>query len=171
VISLSKLLYHAFLPVNHEHYVSLEEIMSNGITCFTKSNNRYGNGGKVKYEITERFRPEKTPNWVDFKKGIGVDIHNRFSKSFCFPLFTDKILVFDGEISLLIYDQAFYADNKFTFEEALDFDTGESIEYWIMEYWNSMMTLEEYLNKVPYQKPEILVFDSIPKEIIKVFET
>lgn len=56
--------------------------------------------------------------------------------SFCFPIFTDKI-VFDSEISLSIYDQAFYEDMKEFDEEALIFDTGETIEYWIEQYLNS----------------------------------
>ncbi|EGG35827.1 hypothetical protein HMPREF9412_0090 [Paenibacillus sp. HGF5] len=85
-------------------------------------------------------------------------------------MFTDRILVFDGDISLSIYDQAFYEDLKDTDEEALNFDTGESIEHWINLYWGSLMTLEEYNETKPYSKPEVLVFDSIPKEIIQVCE-
>lgn len=165
--NLSNLLYHAYLPENHEHHVSLEEVMSGGIKYSTKSNNRYSNGGRVKFKITELLRPSNTPDWLNFKEAIGVDISNRFSKSFCFPRFTDKILVFDGDISLSIYDQAFYEDFKDFDEEALNFDTGETIEYWIKLYWKSMMTLEDYLIKKPYSKPEVLIFESVPKEIIQ----
>lgn len=167
---LSNLLYHAYLPENHEHHVSLEEVMSGGIKYSTKSNNRYSNGGRVKFEITELLRPSNTPDWLNFKEAIGVDISNRFSKSFCFPIFTDKILVFDGDISLSIYDQAFYEDFKDFDEEALNFDTGETIEYWIKLYWKSMMKLEDYLINKPYSKLEVLIFESVPKEIIQVCE-
>lgn len=167
---LSNLLYHAYLPENHEHHVSLEEVMSGGIKYSTKSNNRYSNGGRVKFEITELLKPSNTPDWLNFKEAIGVDITNRFSKSFCFPIFTDKILVFCGNISLSIYDQAFYEDFKDFDEEALNFDTGETIEYWIKLYWKSMMTLEDYMEKKPYSKPEVLIFESVPKEIIQVCE-
>ena len=69
-----------------------------------------------------------------------------------------------------IYDQAFYDDFKDFDEEALNFDTEASIEHWIKLYWDSMVTLEEYLLKRPYPKPEVLVFESIPKEIIRVCE-
>ncbi len=148
---LSNFLYHAYLTENHEHYVSSEEVMSGGIKYSTKSNNRYSNGGRVKFEITELLRPSNTPDWLHFKEAIGVDISNRFSKSFCFPIFTDKILVFDGDISLSIYDQAFYEDFKDFDEEALNFDTGETIEYWIKLYWKSMKTLDEYLIEKPIQ--------------------
>ncbi len=167
---LSNLLYHAYLPENHEHHVSLEEVMSGGIKYSTKSNNRYSNGGRVKFEITELLRPSNIPDWLNFKEAIGVDLSNRFSKSFCFPIFTDKILVFDGDISLSIYDQAFYEDFKDFDEEALNFDTGETIEYWVKLYWKSMMLLEDYLIKKPYSKPEVLIFESVPKEIIQVCE-
>ncbi|MGO4789002.1 DNA polymerase III [Paenibacillus sp. 2KB_20] len=167
---MNDLLYHAYLSEGHEHYVSMQEIMSVGINFMTKSNNRYSNGGRVKLEITERFRPLNTPDWVNFKEAIGVDLVSRFTKSFCFPVFTDRILVFDGDISLSIYDQAFYEDLKDTDEEALNFDTGESIEHWINLYWGSLMTLEQYNATKPYSKPEVLVFESIPKEIIQVCE-
>lgn len=167
---MNGILYHVYLPEGHEHYVSMEEIMSGGINRTTKSNNRYSNGGKVKLDVTERFRPLITPTWVNFREAIGVDMVNRFTKSFCFPEFTSKILVFDGEISLSIYDQAFYEDLKDTDEEALNFDTGESLEHWVKLYWDSLMTLDEYKVKKPYPKPEILVFKSVPKEIIKVCE-
>ncbi|MHA2854172.1 hypothetical protein [Paenibacillus sp. HGF5] len=167
---MNDLLYHAYLSEGHEHHASIEEIISGGINFMTKSNNRYSNGGRVKLEITERFRPFNTPDWVNFSEAVGVDLVNRFTKSFCFPVFTDRILVFDGDISLSIYDQAFYEDLKDTDEEALNFDTGESIEHWINLYWGSLMTLEEYNETKPYSKPEVLVFDSIPKEIIQVCE-
>lgn len=167
---LSKLLYHAYLPEEHPHHVSLEEVMSSGIKYSTKSNYYYGNGGEVKLEITKRFKPFNTPDRVNFKEAVSVDLTNRLSKSFCFPIFTDKILVFDGDISLPIYDQAFYEDLKDFDEEALNFDTGETIEHWIKLYWKSMMTLEDYLIKKPYSKPEVLIFESVPKEIIQVCE-
>ncbi|REK77769.1 phosphoribosylamine--glycine ligase [Paenibacillus paeoniae] len=80
------------------------------------------------------------------------------------------MLVFDWEISISIYDQAFYEDFKDTDEEALNFDTGESIEHWVRLYWDSLMTLDEYKAKKPYQTPEVLVFEQIPKEIIQVCE-
>lgn len=167
---MNGLLYHACLPEDHEHYVSKEEIMSGGIKYTTKSNDRYSNGGKVKFDVTECFRPLNTPIWVNFKEAIGVDIDNRFLKSYCFPVFSNQILVFDGEISLSIYDQAFYEDLKDTDEEALDFDTGESLEHWVKLYWDSLMTLDEYKAKKPYPKPEVLVFEPVPKEIIQLCE-
>jgi len=101
----------------------------------------------VNFEITERSIPSNTPYWVNFKKTVCVDVINRFTKSFCFPIFTDKILAFNGDISLSIYDQAFYDNLK-------DFDTGENIEHWIKLYWDSVISLEEYLNRKPYPIPK-----------------
>ncbi|MHC8520815.1 phosphoribosylamine--glycine ligase [Rossellomorea sp. H39__3] len=78
--------------------------------------------------------------------------------------------MFDGDLSLSIYDQAFYEDFKDFDEEALNFDTGETIEFWINLYWKSVMPLEDYLITKPYSKPEVLVFESVPKEMIRVCE-
>lgn len=64
----------------------------------------------------------------------------------------------------------FYEDLKDTNEEALNFDTGESIKYWIKLYGDGLMTLDEYQGKKPYPKPEVLVFEPVPKEIIQVCE-
>ncbi|KQN97051.1 hypothetical protein [Paenibacillus sp. Leaf72] len=167
---MTKFLYHAVLPEDHDHHVSIEEIMKEGISFSTQSNNWYGNGGEVKPLITDKVRPLKAPMWANFKKASGANLEPHVPKSFYFPIFTDKILVFDGNITMNIYDQAFYEENKFTFEEALDFDTGETLEYWIKRYWDSMMTLEEYFSKKTYTKPEVLVFESVPREIIQICE-
>lgn len=170
VIVLDIMLYHAFLPENHQHHVPFKVIKEEGIKSTTKSNHVYGNGGSINLDVTEQFRPVGAPDWIDFKKTIRADITNRFSKSFYFPVFTNKIKVFNGEISLNIYDQAFYEDLKYTDEEALNFDTGESIEHWIKKYWESMVSLEQYLENKPYKEPEILIFEDVPKQIIKVCE-
>ncbi|WP_332262436.1 DNA polymerase III [Paenibacillus sp. GSMTC-2017] len=158
------------LPSNHKHYVSIEKILNEGISYSTESNYWYGKGGKLKPKITEKLKPSNTPSWLDFKKAIGVELVQQDSSYFKFPLFTDKILIFNKEYSEQIFDQVFYEDNKYTFEEALDFDTGQSIEHWILHYWRSMTTLEAYLLTKPYQKPEVLIFESVPKDIIQVCE-
>ncbi|MCM3036846.1 DNA polymerase III [Bacillus pumilus] len=167
---MSDLLYHAYFPESHEFHVSQQEVMNSGIKYSMKSNHRYSNGGRVKLEITENLRPSDISKWINFKEAIGADIINRFSESFCFPIFTDKIFVFDSEISLSIYDQAFYEDMKEFDEEALNFDTGETIDYWIEQYWKSMIPLKDYLRKRPYPKPEVLIFEPVPKEIISFCE-
>ncbi|UXC32470.1 DNA polymerase III [Bacillus safensis] len=167
---MSDLLYHAYFPESHEFHVSQQEVMNSGIKYSTKSNHRYSNGGRVKLERTENLRPSDIPKWINFKEAIGADKINRFSESFCFPIFTDKIFVFDSEISLSIYDQAFYEDMKEFDEESLNFDTGETLDYWIELYWKSMIPLKDYLRKRLYPKPEILIFEPVPKEIISFCE-
>ena len=162
-------LYHVILPESHEHYVSIKNVLSEGIHFFTKSNNWYGNGGHCKIELTKKLASGKIPLWADFTKAIGVEITPKDLGYFKFPVFTDKILAFNKEYSESIFDQAFYEDNKYTFEEALDFDTGESIEYWISQYLNSLLPLEEYLNLKPYPTAEILLFESVPKDIIQIY--
>lgn len=54
-----------------------------------------------------------------FSRLTKISFHSTLiSDSFCFPIFTNKIIVFDSEISLSIYDQAFYEDIKEFDEEA-----------------------------------------------------
>lgn len=42
----------------------------------------------------------------------------------------------------------------------------ESLEYWLKLYWGSLKTFDECKAKKPYPKPEVLVFEPVPKEII-----
>lgn len=165
-----KYLYHVILSNNHKHHVSVEKVLNEGISPLTESNYWYGKGGGVQADLTEKLKPKKAPNWVDFKKAVGVELAPRGLKFFKISVFTDKILVFNKEYSDQIFNQVFFEDNKYTFEEALDFNTGESIEHWITLYWGSMMTLDEYKVSKPYLEPEVLVFEPIPKEIIQVCE-
>jgi hypothetical protein len=82
--------------------------------------------------------------------------------------FLEPICSPSSAVETLLY---LLGETNIHFEEALDFDTGKSIEHWVAKYWESMMTLEEYLEKRPYEKPEISIFESVPKEIIQVCET
>lgn len=161
------LLYH--VKEHWFHYVPPQQILEDGITHLTKSNNFYSTGGGIEIELTEKLRPSYAPEWIDFKKAIGVRLKKTFSRTFCFPVFTDKIMVFNFDISMFIYDQAFFDDHNYMLVEALGYDTGEEIENHIKRYWDSMMTLDEYLKTTPFE-PEILLFEPVPSEIIKVCE-
>lgn len=165
---MDQLLYHAVLPENHEFHVSTHEVLINGISSSTKSNLWYRNVSKVVPDLFNKLRPNGLFDWIDFKRVVNADLFQKTSECFCFPIFTNKILVFDGEIANSIYDQVFYEENKDFFEEALDFDTGESLDYWIRNYWDSLMTFDEFILKKTYENPDVLLFSSIPKEIIKV---
>lgn len=145
--------------------------MAKGISYHTKTNDWYDNGGQLELEITEKWRPAETPNWVNFEQAIGADLYHGFKKCFCFPIFTNKIVTFDWDISYSLHSQILSEDWKyFAPEESRMYDTGKSIEHWIKLYWKSMMTLEQYLQKKPYPEPQILIFECVPKEIIRLYE-
>ncbi|MFE3576044.1 hypothetical protein [Lysinibacillus sp. NPDC059133] len=38
----------------------------------------------------------------------------------------------------------------------------------VKQYWESMITVEEYLKRKPYKNPEILVFETIPKKFLSI---
>lgn len=168
VILIITKLYHIILKEGHKFYVSPKEVVKKGINFNTISVNFYSKGGRLKPQLMEKLRSKNVPTWVDFQNCIGVDLDPRSSQSFCFPVFTDKLMVFNKDISLLIYDQAFYEDNKDFAEEAQNFDTGKSWEELIENYWSSMRTLNDYLTEKPYPNTEVLLFEPVPSDIIRI---
>jgi len=128
------------------------------------------NVGKVNPEILRRFRPSNTPDWVDFDKCIGVDLVKPSKRAFAFPIFTSKLMVFDQEITDLIYDQSFFEDCGTTFEEALNFESGRTLEELFKLYWDSIIPLESYLETQKYKKPQVVLFEPVPSDIIKIIE-
>lgn len=167
---MSQLLFHRILPDDHPQYVSPIKILKEGITYKTGTNLTYMNVGRSKSEILYKHRPVNAPEWLDFSKAIGVDLIQKYSKAFGFPVFTNKVLVFDGEIVNLIYDQQFYDNFSSSFEEAENFDTGLTLNELFGKYWSSMMLLDDYISTKKYNNPQVLIFKSIPKEIIKIVE-
>lgn len=167
---MSQLLFHRILPEDHPQYVSPIKILKEGITYKTGTNLTYMNVGRSKSEILYKHRPVNTPEWLDFSKAIGIDLIQKYPKAFEFPVFTNKILVFDGEIVNLIYDQQFYDNCSSSFEEAENFDTGLTLDVLFDKYWNSMMLLDDYINIMKYTNPQVLVFEPVPKETIKIVE-
>lgn len=126
---MDRYLYHRMLPKNHPLYVAEEEMLSKGISSDTKSNKYYMNiFNIVKSDLVNKSKPSFVPKWFDINNIIFAELIQRSEKSVCFPLFTDKILVFDREIAELIYDQDFYESNHEVFSEAENFDTGLTIE-------------------------------------------
>jgi|GEM_PF-1486462 hypothetical protein len=167
---MSQLLFHRILPVDHAQYVSPIKIINEGITCKTATNLTYMNVGNIEPEIVYKHRPVNVPAWLDFSKAIGVDLTQKYSKSFVFPVFTNKIVIFDGDIVNLIYDQQFYDNCNSSFEEAENFYTGLTLNELFEKYWSSMMLLDDYISAKKYNNPQVLIFESIPKEIIKIVE-
>jgi hypothetical protein len=170
---MNTFLYHVIFEEGHPFYISPDEVLKKGVLPETKSNYFYTNGGEGNLELIEKFRPLSTPVWVDFPKAIGAHLVPHFPKQFAFPVFTEKILVFDGQISSMIYDQDNFEQYKqagmlHKAKEEGVFDTGISLDRLVQKYWASMMALDEYLDNEKYEYLEILIFEPVPKEIIRM---
>lgn len=121
-------------------------------------------------KITEENRPSTIPSWVNFSRAIGVELEPSFRSFIYFPIFTEKILVFDSKISNQIFD---YVELEYLKTEP-DFDEEDylseliPLDILVKKYWSSMKTLKEYMSNQHFEKPEVLIFEPVPKELINL---
>lgn len=155
------ILYYRILKKKHRCYVPKEEIILNGITSFTKSNTIpiVGLGNPM---ITGTPFDEKVikPSWLVFDNAIPCWLEKPKEDYVCFSQFTDKIRVFDGDVSYDIVEQLNYQLLEGLDEQEV-FETGKNLEKLYIEYWASMMPLPEYINSRPYLNSEVFIFEPI----------
>jgi hypothetical protein len=147
-------------------YISSQNILSEGLNHKTVTR-WYGKGGNLFPQLTERFRPTNLPKWIDFKIAFGANLEICGKLYFRFPVFSDKILVFNAEIStdLFGYKEDQYDGGKGHYTVGLP-----PIEDLLVQYWESMKTLNDYLKYKPYNNPEILIFEPVPAKLIEYIE-
>ncbi|MEC2076333.1 hypothetical protein [Metabacillus fastidiosus] len=144
-----------------------QNALSKGLSRRTGSR-WYGNGGGGLFpELTERFRPANSPKWIDFNIAFGADLEPFEKPCLRFPIFSDKILVFNRDIStdLFGYMEDQYDGGKGYYTVGLP-----PIEDLIVQYWESMTTLDEYFKHNPYNDPEVLIFETVPGKLIEYIE-
>jgi hypothetical protein len=150
----------------HKYYVSKEEIMSVGLTAKTKSNLGPSVGlGNPMFKDTPYANLVDKPIWLKFENAIPCWLEKPKGDYVCFPDFTDKIMVFNEEISYQIVQQEYYELLEGD-EEQYAFYTGRNLKELYSEYWGSMMTLEDYLKHKPYPESEVLIFEDIPPKYL-----
>lgn len=127
----------------------------------------YSNSGNLFPELTERFRPANLPKWIDFKMAFGADLEEDEKPYYRFPVFSDKILVFNRDISsdLFAYMEDMYDGGSGRFVEGLP-----SKEELMKNYWSSMNTLDEFLKSKPFNNPEVYIFEQVPAKLIDYIE-
>jgi len=129
-----------------------------------------GGGGDFYPEIMEQVRlKEPGEQWIDFKKGIVVLLESyTFTNYFTFPVFTDKIMVFNRDITTELFS---YIEDESVFDETgvegtmVTPGTPDRREL-VNEYWRSRILLSEYLKEPPYSNSEIMIFEHVPKNIL-----
>jgi hypothetical protein len=117
--------------------------------------------------LTERFRPQNIKSWIRFNIALGTEFERPSVPHFKIPVFTEKILVFNKDISSDLFA---YIEDEYMEEEAGVgyFTEGlPSKADLVKQYWKSMLPVKEYLNNKPYKDPEILIFETVPKELFE----
>lgn len=127
----------------------------------------YSNSGKLFPELTESLRPVNLPKWFDFKAAFRVDLEPHEKPYFRFPVFSEKILVFNFDISsdLFAYLEDKYDGGRGRFVEGLP-----AREVLMKQYWESMHTLEDYFKHKPFNNPETYIFEPVPVNLIEYIE-
>jgi hypothetical protein len=156
-------LYHRY---DHDLSISPQRVLKEGLD-HRKATKWYSRGARFFPELTERFKPENSPQWIDFNIAFGADLEPYEKPYFRFPVFSDKILVFNFDISsdLFAHLEDLYDGSKGNFVEGLP-----SKEELVKEYWKSMMPLSKYLVQRPFNKPEVYIFEQVPAELIEYME-
>lgn len=146
--------------------ISTQRVLKEGLNHRTATR-WYSRGANFFPELTERFRPVNLPKWLDFKVAFGADLEPYEKPYFRFPVFSDQILVFNFDISsdLFAHVEDKYDGGRGYFTEGLP-----SKEDLMKGYWESMMTLSEYLKYKPFNNPEIYIFEQVPAKLIDFIE-
>lgn len=113
------------------------------------------------------LRPVNLPEWINFAVAFGVHLEMDEDPHYRFPVFSDKILVFNRDISsdLFAYIEDMYDGGKGRIVEGVP-----SKEDLIKDYWASLNTLEDYLKYRPFKNPEVYIFEPVPAKLIDYIE-
>ncbi|WP_026673717.1 hypothetical protein [Alkalihalobacterium bogoriense] len=159
-------LYHTIMEQDSHVYISPEIVLDEGLNNRTVTR-WYTNGGNLFPEITDRYKPINSPKWLDFKMALGADLVPPTKPYYRFSNFSNKILVFNGELSSDLF--AYIEDGYMEAEVGAGYFTEglPSKEDLVKLYWESMLTIEEYINHKPYKNPEVLIFETVPAKLIE----
>lgn len=146
--------------------ISPQTVLKEGLNYKTATK-WYSNSANLFPDLTDRLRPINLPKWIDFKIAFKVDLEVDESPYYRFPVFSDKILVFNRDISsdLFAYIEDMYDGGKGRMIEGLP-----SKEDLVKKYWSSMYTLEDYLKNKPFNNPEVYIFEQVPAKLIDYIE-
>ncbi|MGM0789787.1 MAG: hypothetical protein ACQEUD_06810 [Bacillota bacterium] len=159
-------LYHNVIEDDNDLSISPQRVLKEGLNLRTATR-WYSRGANFFPELTDRFRSLNLPEWIDFKVAFGADLEPYEKPYFRFPVFSEKILVFNMDISsdLFAHIEDIYDGGRGYFVEGLS-----SKEVLINKYWESMNTLADYLKHRPFNNPEIYIFEQVPAKLIDYIE-
>ncbi|WP_339171482.1 hypothetical protein MKY51_09790 [Solibacillus sp. FSL R5-0691] len=159
-------LYHMVIHRDFYENISPQTVLKEGLNHKTATK-WYSNSANLFPDLTDRFRPVNLPKWIDFKVAFGVDLEVDDCPHYRFPVFSEKILVFNRDISsdLFAYIEDMYDGGKGRIIEGLP-----SKEDLVKNYWSSMNTLADYLKNKPFNNPEVYIFEQVPAKLIDYIE-
>jgi hypothetical protein len=150
-------------------YISPQSALKEGLHIKTATR-WYTNGGDLFPKITDGLRPINSPEWIDFEIAFGAEFSEPTKPYLKFPIFSEKILVFNKDISNDLFS---YIEDEYMEEETGGgyFTEGlPSKDDLVRQYWKSMLTVEEYSDSKPYKNPEILIFETVPAKLIEYIQ-
>lgn len=155
-----------FIENDSDISISPQRVLKEGLNHRTATK-WYSNSGNLFPDLMNRFRPANLPKWIDFKVAFRADLEVYETPYYRFPVFSDKILIFNREISsdLFAYKEDIYDGGKGRFVEGLP-----SKEDLMKNYWASINTLEEFLKNKPFNNPELYIFEQVPAKLIDYIE-
>ncbi|MDQ0232626.1 hypothetical protein [Metabacillus malikii] len=159
-------LYHMVIQNELGGNISPNRVLKEGLNHRTATR-WYSRGANFFPELTERCRPVNVPKWIDFNVAFGADLEPHEKPYYRFPVFSEKILVFNFDLSsdLFSYIEDSYDGGRGYFVEGLP-----SKENLMKQYWDSMLPLSEYLEQKPYNNPELYIFEEVPAKLISYIE-
>lgn len=159
-------LYHMVIQNELGENISPQRVLKEGLNHRTATR-WYSRGANFFPELTDRCRPVNLPKWIDFKVAFGADLEPYEKPYYRFPVFSDKILVFNLDISsdLFAYIEDKYDGGRGYFVEGLP----SKVDL-MKQYWESMIPLSEYLKHKPFNNPELYIFEQVPAKLISYIE-
>ncbi|GIN84794.1 hypothetical protein J6TS2_11800 [Heyndrickxia sporothermodurans] len=159
-------LYHMVIHNECEINISPQRVLKEGLNNKTATK-WYSISGNLFPELTKRFKPVNLPKWIDFKVAFGADLEEYEKPFYRFSVFSDKILVFNRDISSDLFA---YIEDKYDGGRGYFVDGLPSKEDLMKQYWKSMNTLDEYLKNKPFNNPELYIFEQVPAKLIDYIE-
>ncbi|TSB44787.1 hypothetical protein [Alkalicoccobacillus porphyridii] len=160
-------LYHLY-GNKYESLIKMKKVKEQGL--HPKLTSMYlgtGGGGDFYPDIMERVRLRSPgAEWINFDVGIVVTLSPYDFKNYLrFPIFTNKIMVFDRDITTKLFS---YIEDEYVIDESGIAGTmiepgTPSKEELVKQYWGSGVTLENYMKNKPFSNTEIMVFERVPK--------
>ncbi|GAK13368.1 hypothetical protein [Geomicrobium sp. JCM 19039] len=158
--------YHVYGP--HENNDGIHRALREGMTSQTISKWNSRGGGALFPHLIKKVQRGSTDDWMDFGQSFAIHLSaETFKNDVRFPYSSDRIIAFNIErtVDLFAYIEEEGMGSEYT--PGMFTDHLPSKQRLMEQYWNSRMTLADYLLHKPYKEAEYICFDYIPPYLIE----